>query len=123
EKGADQISNNLSVRQAAFTQEIQHQGNNSDVIELTPGKVVVMRFNQRLPQIIQPLTAVKSKIIERLLAKNKQDKTQKLAEEIKQALNKGTLPAVIEKENHENHLVWQTVEKTPRHNSKIAQAI
>lgn len=119
-QGTDDISNNAIVRQTAFSQEIQDQKNNSDVIELAPGKVVVIRLNQRAAQMTQPLTVVKTNIIEQLSAKINQEQAQHLAEKIKQALAQGQLPAVIA---NENHLTWHSIEKTPRQNSEVDQAI
>lgn len=120
DQGTDNISNNAMIRQTAFSQEVLDQKNNSNVIELAPDKVAVIRLNQRVAQTTRPLTTVKEKIIEQLSEKINQEKTQQLAEKIKQALTQGQSPTVVA---NENHLTWHSIEKTPRQNPKVEQAI
>jgi len=59
--GKDLAANNAVVT-AAFSSEVLEQGNASDVIELEPSRVVVLKKTKREPAQLQPLEAVKEQI-------------------------------------------------------------
>lgn len=50
------------VRKAAFSSNVLQQGNNSDVIELSPDHIVVLRINQHVASSMRPFDEVKSSI-------------------------------------------------------------
>ncbi len=56
------IAENEKVRSAAFSSLVFEQGNNSNVIEISPAHVVVLRLNEHVPATPIPLDVVSSKI-------------------------------------------------------------
>lgn len=60
--GKDLMANSLFVN-AAFSPEVIEQGNSSEVIELEPTRVVVLKKTDRKPSQLQPLDLVKDQII------------------------------------------------------------
>lgn len=59
--GKDLIANSLFIN-AAFSPEVLEQGNASEVIELEPSRVVVLKKTDRKPSQLEPLDSVKEKI-------------------------------------------------------------
>jgi len=64
------ISQSDKIRQAAFSSLVKHDGANSDVIELGPDHIVVLRMREHIPASLKPLQLVKQQIIATL--KNQQ---------------------------------------------------
>lgn len=56
------IAENEKVRSIAFSSLVLEEGSNSDVIEISPTRVAVVRLNEHLPAIAIPLDVVSSKI-------------------------------------------------------------
>jgi peptidyl-prolyl cis-trans isomerase D len=56
------IAANELVRKAAFAINVLQQGNNSDIIELSPEHVIVLRINQHVASSVRPFDEVKSSI-------------------------------------------------------------
>jgi len=71
--GKDLTANNAFVS-AAFSPEVLEQGNASDVIELAPSRVVVLKKTERKSAQLQPLESVKDQVVVVVRA----EKTQKL---------------------------------------------
>ncbi len=59
--GKDLTANNAFVT-AAFSAEVLEQGNASEIIELEPSRVVVLKKTERKPAQLQPLESVKDQI-------------------------------------------------------------
>jgi peptidyl-prolyl cis-trans isomerase D len=84
--GKDLTANNAIVT-AAFSAEVLEQGNASEIIELEPSRVIVLKKTDRKPAQLQPLDAVKEQItsvvraekIQALLAQQAQQVTAALA--------------------------------------------
>lgn len=64
--GRDQITQNPEVVKAAFSQDVNKLGNNSEPIQLTPTSVVVIRVQKRLPKEIQPFSKAQTQIEKQL---------------------------------------------------------
>jgi peptidyl-prolyl cis-trans isomerase D len=64
----DGIASNPKVVQAAFSDDVLAQGNNSGAIELGPNHMVVIHVNKHLPSKLQPLDQVSGKIRASILA-------------------------------------------------------
>ncbi|MBE9559872.1 MAG: SurA N-terminal domain-containing protein [Proteobacteria bacterium] len=56
------ITENEKVREIAFSALVLEQGSNSDIVEISPTHVVVIRLNEHVPATAIPLEAVSSKI-------------------------------------------------------------
>ncbi|KAF0191241.1 MAG: peptidyl-prolyl cis-trans isomerase D [Gammaproteobacteria bacterium] len=60
------IASNATVREAAFSDEVYREGNNSVPIEIGPDHVVVIRVNERKASATRPLAEVRDEIINQL---------------------------------------------------------
>ncbi|MDF2940905.1 MAG: hypothetical protein K0R66_1547 [Gammaproteobacteria bacterium] len=86
--GAGWLSN-PQVLQAAFSDSVLRQGNDSDVINLSPTQCVVIRVAKDIPSTVKPLSAVQSQIVATLQAEAGQQKAQQVAQSIYGALQNG----------------------------------
>lgn len=88
EGGKDLTANPLFVT-AAFSAEVLDQGNASDVIELEPSHVVVLKKTDRKPSELEPLESVKAKIAAVVRAEKTQALLTKQASDFVASLNAG----------------------------------
>lgn len=106
----------------AFSDVVLNQGENSEPVELSKDKYVVLRLNKKIPQRQQTFSEVKNQIkthLTSLLAKTYVDE---MAKKIKQALVSGEkekAKALIEK----NQLKWQQVDWIKRDSDKLKAGI
>jgi peptidyl-prolyl cis-trans isomerase D len=84
------IAAEAKIREAAFSQAVLSQGVNSDVIELAPDHVVVLRVSQHIPARKIPLEEVRSEIYTSLQLEKARAETLKLAREAKAKILAGT---------------------------------
>jgi len=90
------IAENEKVRNVAFSPDILEQGLNSDVIEISPKDIVVIRLNEYVDAIPIPLDSVKSQIVTSLKAQSGFQKTMDTALAAKAELESGaTLESVV----------------------------
>lgn len=104
------------VLAAAFSNEVLEQRNNSDVIELSPEKWVILRAAQQKPAKQQTLEEVEATIRERLQKKAKQEQLQELGEQIRQAWQAGTSLAKLA-ETHQ--ITWRQANDLTRYNEEL----
>lgn len=88
EGGKDQITANPKVMTAAFMSDVL-QGNNSDVIELSPDTLVVLRIKQHVPANIQSFADVKIQVTQELKAELVKQQTQAFGQKLLQELQQG----------------------------------
>lgn len=86
--GKDLTANNAFVN-AAFSTEVLEQGNASEIIELEPSRVVVLKKTDRKPAQLQPLDLVKDQIAAVVRAEKVQALLSKQATDVVAALNAG----------------------------------
>ncbi|MFO1387872.1 SurA N-terminal domain-containing protein [Cellvibrio sp.] len=86
--GKDLTANNAFVN-AAFSTEVLEQGNASEIIELEPSRVVVLKKTDRKPAQLQPLDLVKDQIAAVVRAEKVQVLLSKQATDVVAALNAG----------------------------------
>jgi peptidyl-prolyl cis-trans isomerase D len=86
--GQGLTANNLFVT-AAFSPEVLEQGNASDVIEIEPNRVVVLKKTDRKPSQLQPLAVVKDQITTVVRAEKTQALLEQQAQAFVAALNSG----------------------------------
>lgn len=87
--GGKDLTANTAVVAAAFSAEVLEQGNASDVIELEPSRVLVLKKTDRKPAQLQPLDAVKEQITAIVRAEKVQALLAQQAQSIVTALNSG----------------------------------
>lgn len=86
--GKDLTANNAVVT-AAFSAEVLEQGNASEVIELEPSRVLVLKKTDRKPAQLQPFEAVKEQITAVVRAEKVQALLAQQAQSVIAALNSG----------------------------------
>lgn len=87
EKG-EGLAAEQAIREAAFDEEVL-AGNNSEPVELSSDRVVVLRANEHIEATNKPLAEVKDEIFERLRTQAAQAKTRQDAEALLQQLKEG----------------------------------
>ena len=117
--GKDTLSSNPKVLATAFKSDIL-QGNNSDVIELNPETLIVLRVKQHKLASLRPFADVRDEVIQQLktqLAEQKADAlSQKLLQQLKQNHDG-------EQVAHQTGFKWQVLTNTTRYGSQAAAAI
>jgi len=83
------IANNEKVLVAAFSKLVLQDKSNSDVIEISPEHVLVLRVLDRKPASLLPLDSVRSAIENNLKLKKSHEKTLAAAREAKTKINAG----------------------------------
>ncbi|HOY24402.1 MAG TPA: SurA N-terminal domain-containing protein [Cellvibrio sp.] len=87
--GGKDLTANTAVVTAAFSAEVLEQGNASDVIELEPSRVLVLKKTDRKPAQLQPLETVKEQITAVVRAEKVQALLAQQAQSVVAALNSG----------------------------------
>lgn len=87
--GKDLTANNAFVA-AAFSAEVLEQGNASEIIELEPSRVVVLKKTERKPAQLQPLESVKDQIATVVRAEKVQALLAQQAQGVVSAINSGS---------------------------------
>lgn len=82
-QGSGDIVEHQKVRDIAFSSLVLEQNNNSDIIEITPSHVVVLRLNEHVPASAIPLEQVSLKIENVLIVQKGHQQTKAAALEFK----------------------------------------
>ena len=91
-----------SLRNAAFSDDVLIDGNNSDVIELSGSRFVALALKEQLPEGTRPLVEVRETIAERLTMQALDGAMTTLLEEVNSALSNGeTLESVSTDKGYE----------------------
>lgn len=93
------IAENQKFRNAAFASSVIEEGLNSDIIELSPDHVAVLRLLKHEPASMKPLETVKAEIENSLRMKKAHDKTMAAAEEAKSRISSGETADNVLSEN------------------------
>jgi len=83
------IAANEKIRRIAFSALVLEQGSNSDIIEISPTHVVVLRLSDHLPATAIPLQQVSSKIENILRVQNGHKQTKAAALAVKSKIEAG----------------------------------
>ncbi len=120
DKGGQDLSTNKKVRDAAFSGDVLVSGNNSDVIQVTPETLIVLRVKSHLPQALLPLASVTQQIEARLQSEQTKVLVEKEAREIFQKLQTGATEQQLAQQYHVN---WAEVGYLGRYSEKVTSAI
>ncbi len=82
------IAAGQAIRSAAFADDVLG-GKNSEPVEVSPDKIVVLRVNQRIPATNKPLADVKQDIIEILQIEISKEKARTLANSLLEKVKEG----------------------------------
>ncbi|MCD6055270.1 MAG: peptidylprolyl isomerase, partial [Gammaproteobacteria bacterium] len=83
------IAANRNIIEAAFSEDVLTNGNNSDLITLDPNTVIVLRVSKHNPESIRPLSQVSSFIRQRLIAEESAKRAKARAEMLLKQLQEG----------------------------------
>ncbi len=83
------IANNELVRKAAYSTSVLQQRSNSDIIEISPEHVVVLRIREHKPSSLRPLETVRSAIENGLKLKAGHEKALAAATEARSKIEAG----------------------------------
>ena len=122
-RGGKGLTAEPKVVNAAFSEDVLKSGRNSDVLELSDTRYLVLRVNEHQPARARPLEEVKEEIAQRLKQQQAQELAIQTAREIKSALAKGE-PADKVAANYK--VDWQTpglIGRRPGQDEKLDIAI
>ena len=108
------------VIEAAFSDEVMLDGNNSDVIEIGEERAVVLRVNTTTPEGILPLEDIEPEIAVALRAQMERDAVAALGDEFATLLDTGD---DVEEFLTENELQWRTETQVKRNQSTVNREI
>lgn len=120
EKGGTDISSSPKVREAAFSADVLTSQNNSDVIQVNPDTVVVLRIKSHVPASTLSVDAVKSQIGDTLRAKKADEQAAKVAHDIQVKLQQG---ASVQQIQQDYHTTWMSLGYIGRYSTKVDSAI
>jgi peptidyl-prolyl cis-trans isomerase D len=92
------IAENEKVRNIAFSPLVMEEGSNSDIIEISPTHVVVIRVNDHVPATAIPLAEVSSRIENILKVQAGHKQTMAAAMDVKDKIEAGAPVADLESE-------------------------
>jgi len=95
DKGAQDISQNKKVREIAFSNDVLTMQNNSDVIQLNPETLIVLRVKEHNPSTLLPLASVTSQIESKLQTAAQDKATETAANDLIAKLKAGTTPEQV----------------------------
>lgn len=95
QKGNSDISQYKKVREFAFSHDVLELQNNSDVLQVTPDMLVVIRLKNHIPSALLPLNTVSKQIEDKLKLKEADKQAAKYAEMAQSKLQAGASPDVV----------------------------
>lgn len=114
------IAANPHVVSASFSNDVLQQNNNSDVIQLDPNTVVVLRIKQHIPASVLPYADVQNTIQSQLIKDKALQQAELLGQEVLQRLQHQEAPDVLAKSYD---LSWHVENNLARYDSRIDSAI
>jgi peptidyl-prolyl cis-trans isomerase D len=89
------IASNPEVVSAAFSDDVVEGGNNSEVLELSDGAVVVLRLESHEPAAQLPLDTVRDQIAQELKLRTAREEAMRTGETLLERLRTGELPEQV----------------------------
>lgn len=121
EKTAKGVAQYKKVRDVAFSHDVLVLQNNSDVIQLSPDTVLVLRVKTHIPAKLMPLADVSKQIEAKLKAQQAESKAQEYAEQLRAKLQSGTASADLAQSGY--RLSWSKTGFIGRYSTKVETAI
>lgn len=104
---------------AAFNEDVLKNANNSNVIAVKEGDVIVLRAKNYQPSAVLPLDTVKDKIIQQLRIQGSQVAAEQLGQKLVGTLQQGNLSQI----SQQNKLQWQAKDAVTRQSPGIDMQI
>lgn len=120
EKPGKDIAQYKKIRDAAFSNEVLNLQNNSDVIQINPENVAVIRVKSHINSKLIPLKDISSQIADKLRAEEADARALKFANDLKAKLEKGgdQLQSV-----EAEKFIWTKLGYIGRYSNKIDSAV
>ncbi len=120
DKGGKDISQFKKVRDTAFSNDVLNLQNNSDVIQLNPETVIVLRVKSHVASTLLPLSGLSQRIEEKLKAKEAESIAAKFADDFKAKLQSGADPQRLA---NTYKFKWNSTGLIGRYSTKVDSAI
>lgn len=114
------LTANPKIINTAYSDDVLKQNNNSNLITLDEGKLVVLRIKNHQPMAVLPLANVKSTIVAELQQQQAQHSAVELGNKIIAQLKQGQAP---EKLASQYGLKWNLVKAADRHASGVEMPV
>ena len=120
EEKEGEITGQAKIISASFSDDIRDAGNNSDPIEISDTRIVVLRVIEQQPEKLRALSEVKALITETIKTSRAQETAQTLGNEIIDRLQAGEdLSAIAE----EYKVEWVEKKQIQRDNTDVNRAV
>jgi peptidyl-prolyl cis-trans isomerase D len=120
DKPGQDISQYKKIRDAAFGNEVLNLQNNSDVIQINPETVAVIRVKSHLASKLLPLKDISGQIEEKLKSQEADASAEKYAQDMKSQLDQGAnLATIMQSQN----FVWTKLGYIGRYSTKVDSAV
>ncbi|MBX3708774.1 MAG: SurA N-terminal domain-containing protein [Gammaproteobacteria bacterium] len=120
DKPGKDISLYKKVRDVAFSNDVINLQNNSDVIQLNPETIVVLRIKSHVASALLPLSEISKQIEEKLKAQEAETQAAKFAETLQAKLQAGEDPKQLA---NAYKLKWISKDLIGRYSTKLDTAI
>jgi peptidyl-prolyl cis-trans isomerase D len=120
DKGGKDISQYKKVRDVAFSNDVLNLQNNSDIIQINPESLIVLRIKSHIASTLLPLKSISKQIEDKIKSDETKVRAEKFSEEIKAKLESGANPAQLAAAYH---LTWNKTGYLGRYSTKVDSAI
>lgn len=120
DKVGKDISQYKKIRDVAFSRDVLEMQNNSDVIQVSPEMVIVLRVKSHIASTLLPLSGISQQIADKLKAQEAEVQAEKFVQELLMKLKSGEDPQKIAQSNG---LQWIKVGEIGRYSNKVDPAI
>jgi peptidyl-prolyl cis-trans isomerase D len=120
EKPGKDISQYKKVRDAAFSNDVLNLQNNSDVIQISPELVAVIRVKSHLVSKLLPLADISGQIADKLKAQEADSRAEKYAQELKSKFENGGNPIDL---TAQQNFIWTKLGYVGRYSTKVDSAV
>lgn len=117
--GKEPLTTNPKIIAAAFARD-SLEGNNSDLIEIAPGHIIVLRINEHKPATTKPFNEVKATIEAKLQELHMRSAAKQLGETIVKEIAAGKSAENIGKNYN---LAWRDIANLTRHSETVEPAL
>jgi peptidyl-prolyl cis-trans isomerase D len=114
------LAANASVIEAAFSPDVLFDGNNSNLIEITPNHHVVLRVSNHQPQELKALETVSDEVTEAIRLEKATEIAQQQAKEMVEMLESGSITRFVA---DQYGLEWTVVGEATRNEMQMDREI
>lgn len=120
DKAGNDISQYKKVRDIAFSNDVLNLQNNSDVIQLNPETVIVLRIKSHIASKLLPLNDISKQIEDKLKAQEAEKSGAQFVQDLKAKLQAGANPHDLASKHN---LTWNKAGLIGRYSTKVDTAV